>query len=666
MSILVEPKMKSYGDKNSLSELMSSSSKHSASQKRDDSSNSSLEHNEMYSSGGIPIRYYTGVVKSFNIIEGYGFIACSEVMQEYGCDVFMHKKQYFATKVSLRIGDNVRFRLVLSKQGKPQARELSRVGEAPVAAFLRRLRARPQETEIQQVRILQPEQTSQKRKRKVSFKEFVEVCEVNDVIGDESHVDQQHAPKVITKQKHINLSPAKKFTSLLTWKEAKQNSCVPKGFTGEKKLDTCLIDKNETPSKQDNITPNRTVDHSVTEQQTQEMSSVDLTNSTNILTKKLAPSRLEKRVISVHKTPQTSKLSTQDYNKTDEATQARLEDGVINGVLPKILVKDAASTISKNGPKKVSKKRVTFKLAEDIIEDSDPDWSSGRSQRQNKKRLGMMKNFGATVRRKAKNSYETKRYKGVEASRSEGELEQDKVKELARLANETFAKLQRVQKKSSNSKISILPQLKNTKKISDSETDPAYLDWSLGFTEEESKTNNEPKTKGKQVESHCKNSNIEVQAQYKIEEENNKLDPDPLRKREEWFPKPPICKIPKVPLKAEWGPRVVLTEVQERERECSQPTHTGFLGFKEGYSLRGNDHEQCSDDFKTNRKERRGNREKEGQSLNRQQTQPVQSSCEVNAKAIVDESIAVKPQEQELPIRNYKFPRPLDGQKQKK
>jgi len=213
MSILVEPKMKSYGDKNSLSELMSSSSKHNASKKGDDSGSSSLEQNEMYSSGGISTQYYTGVVKSFNIVEGYGFIACSEVMQDYGCDVFMHKKQYFATKVSLRIGDKVRFRLVFSKQGKPQARELRSVEETPVAAFLRRLRTRPQETEIQQVRILQPEQTSQKRKRKVSFKEFVEICEVKNVIGDKSHVDQQHArtsPKVITKEKHINLSPAKK------------------------------------------------------------------------------------------------------------------------------------------------------------------------------------------------------------------------------------------------------------------------------------------------------------------------------------------------------------------------------------------------------------------------------------------------------------------------
>ena len=67
------------------------------------------------------------MVKSFNIIEGYGFIACSEMMQKYGCDVFMHKRQFFAATVSLRIGDHVKFRLEFSKQGKPQARQITRV-----------------------------------------------------------------------------------------------------------------------------------------------------------------------------------------------------------------------------------------------------------------------------------------------------------------------------------------------------------------------------------------------------------------------------------------------------------------------------------------------------------------------------------------------------------
>merc|ERR1719320_1386150 len=245
-----------------------SRSNHNASQKRDDSSNSSLDNSEQCFSGGISTRYYRGVVKSFNSREGYGFIACTELMQEYGCDVFMHKKQFFAATVSLRIGDSVRFRLEFSKQGKPQARELSRIAEAPVAV-LRRLGSRAEKTVVEQVSILRPDEISPKRKRKVSFKEVVEVCDGGEVKVEEAKADMnivKTAPTVSMKEKPINITPVKKFSSLLTQKEAKQNSSIPKFFMGEKKIDYSPVKEKKSPLKEVDVTPNRTADNGVMEE----------------------------------------------------------------------------------------------------------------------------------------------------------------------------------------------------------------------------------------------------------------------------------------------------------------------------------------------------------------------------------------------------------------
>jgi len=658
MSLVGKPKMIGYEDRNSFIDQRSSPNCHNFSQKSDDSSNSSLDSGEQYFSGGISTRYYKGVVKSFNSREGYGFIACTELMQEYGCDVFMHKKQFFAATVSLRIGDSVRFRLEFSKQGKPQARELSRLAEAPVAV-LRRLGSRAQKPEVEQVSILRPDQISQKRKRKVSFKEEVEVCEGDEVIVEEVKVEESivsKAPMIPMKEKPINVAPVKKFSSLLTQKEAKEISTLRKIFTSEKKIDTCPVERKESPLKQVAVTPNRTTDPGVADDQTLDMSPVSSTINSKMQTRKLVSPRLEERVISTDESPPASELPAQGEKKEDETVQPRLEEGVINVVLPKDDVKETTSIISKKDSKKATnRKRVTFKLAKEIIDDSDSGWSSGRSQRQIKKRQGMMKNFGATVRRKVKNYSESETSKVSAASRSEGDLEEDREKELARLASETFEKLQRVQNKSKIKKVPLKPQPKITEKNSDSKTDPAYLDWSLGFGEGESTSPSEPKTKREQGDSPCTNSNVEGQVDFKTGEGEKKLDSKSLRTREEWFPKPPVCRKPKVPpsetnkesnkwlrnpsRRVDWGPRVVLTEVQVKERGSSRPTRGGFHGLNEGYSPRRHEQERCSDAFETYREERHCTRELGGQILNRQQNQPIQSRREGEEKAVGNQSM---------------------------
>jgi len=72
----------------------------------------------------VPGGCYHGTIKSFNLNKGYGFIACPELLVKHGCDVFMHRNQFFACPCDLSVGDSVVFRVEISKQGKPQAREL--------------------------------------------------------------------------------------------------------------------------------------------------------------------------------------------------------------------------------------------------------------------------------------------------------------------------------------------------------------------------------------------------------------------------------------------------------------------------------------------------------------------------------------------------------------
>jgi len=72
----------------------------------------------------IPDGCYQGTIKSFNLNKGYGFISCPELLDKHGCDVFMHRNQFFACSGDLSVGESVIFRIELSKHGKPQARDL--------------------------------------------------------------------------------------------------------------------------------------------------------------------------------------------------------------------------------------------------------------------------------------------------------------------------------------------------------------------------------------------------------------------------------------------------------------------------------------------------------------------------------------------------------------
>jgi cold shock CspA family protein len=70
---------------------------------------------------------FEGRIKSFNPTEGYGFISCAAVSEKHGCDVFLHQRQFYACPVEIKVGDAVTFRLEISRQGKPQARDINKV-----------------------------------------------------------------------------------------------------------------------------------------------------------------------------------------------------------------------------------------------------------------------------------------------------------------------------------------------------------------------------------------------------------------------------------------------------------------------------------------------------------------------------------------------------------
>eukprot|EP01062_Namystynia_karyoxenos_P014760 TRINITY_DN15333_c0_g1_i1.p2 TRINITY_DN15333_c0_g1~~TRINITY_DN15333_c0_g1_i1.p2 ORF type:complete len:246 (+),score=17.43 TRINITY_DN15333_c0_g1_i1:91-738(+) len=72
------------------------------------------------SSGPAPPRY-TGTVKSFNEVTGYGFLQCEQTFSMYGRDVFLHKAQ----AAGLRIGQWVEFSTEVNELGHPQARNLA-------------------------------------------------------------------------------------------------------------------------------------------------------------------------------------------------------------------------------------------------------------------------------------------------------------------------------------------------------------------------------------------------------------------------------------------------------------------------------------------------------------------------------------------------------------
>jgi len=67
---------------------------------------------------GLKDKRHEGFVKSFNEKSGFGFIACEELKEVYGNDVFMHHKQFPG---GCELHQAVSFSVFLSKEGKPQA-----------------------------------------------------------------------------------------------------------------------------------------------------------------------------------------------------------------------------------------------------------------------------------------------------------------------------------------------------------------------------------------------------------------------------------------------------------------------------------------------------------------------------------------------------------------
>merc|ERR1712039_190874 len=73
---------------------------------------------------GVTDRSFTGTVKSFNENKGFGFIACDEIMEQFGGDVFLHHQQFRG----LEVGQEVTFEVFLNKDQKPQAKGVAAAG----------------------------------------------------------------------------------------------------------------------------------------------------------------------------------------------------------------------------------------------------------------------------------------------------------------------------------------------------------------------------------------------------------------------------------------------------------------------------------------------------------------------------------------------------------
>eukprot|EP00440_Ansanella_granifera_P062397 gb/GFBE01067652.1/.p1 GENE.gb/GFBE01067652.1/~~gb/GFBE01067652.1/.p1 ORF type:complete len:356 (+),score=69.55 gb/GFBE01067652.1/:1-1068(+) len=78
---------------------------------------------------------FTGRIKAFSTVQGFGFIQSTEVLKLFGCDAFLNQ----AVEGGIVVGGPVSFTIEMSKDGKPQARNV-RIEEsipaesAPVAA----------------------------------------------------------------------------------------------------------------------------------------------------------------------------------------------------------------------------------------------------------------------------------------------------------------------------------------------------------------------------------------------------------------------------------------------------------------------------------------------------------------------------------------------------
>jgi len=72
-----------------------------------------------------PLGYHFGSIRSFNEKTGYGFIACAELKQQYGNDVFLHCSDF----EGFQVGEQVKFIAHLTWNSKLRAKDLQNVGD---------------------------------------------------------------------------------------------------------------------------------------------------------------------------------------------------------------------------------------------------------------------------------------------------------------------------------------------------------------------------------------------------------------------------------------------------------------------------------------------------------------------------------------------------------
>merc|ERR1712085_240842 len=87
------------------------------------------------SKGKLANRRYEGFLKSFGEKSQFGFIDCDDIMDSFGCDVFLHAKQ----KKNFNVGQAISFNVYLNQDGKPSASELAE-GDAWFLAQKKRMR----------------------------------------------------------------------------------------------------------------------------------------------------------------------------------------------------------------------------------------------------------------------------------------------------------------------------------------------------------------------------------------------------------------------------------------------------------------------------------------------------------------------------------------------
>jgi cold shock CspA family protein len=74
-------------------------------------------------------RTYIGRVKSYNAARGFGFITCPELPQPFcGQDVYVAKSHVLG--IDLSVGREIEFRLMLDRQGHPQAHDVTSLWQA--------------------------------------------------------------------------------------------------------------------------------------------------------------------------------------------------------------------------------------------------------------------------------------------------------------------------------------------------------------------------------------------------------------------------------------------------------------------------------------------------------------------------------------------------------